>query len=81
MEQHNAMVFDADTVALPDGREETKVCTHYKFSTFVHPSPENTHRSGIFLLLWLDTGTGICHVSHDILQLMSINFDIIMVKS
>lgn len=27
MEQHNAMVFDADTVALPDGREETKVCT------------------------------------------------------
>lgn len=37
MEQHNAMVFDADTVALPDGREETKVCTHYKILNFCSP--------------------------------------------
>lgn len=51
MEQHNAMVFDADTVALPDGREETKVCTHYKFSTFVHPSPEKYTQIRYFLAL------------------------------
>lgn len=29
-EHHNAMVFDAETVELPDGKEETKV-----FSTYI----------------------------------------------
>ena len=28
-EHHNAMVFDAETVELPDGKEETKVSSTY----------------------------------------------------
>ena len=34
-EQHNAMVFDAETVELADGNETTKVCT---VNDFYRPS-------------------------------------------
>lgn len=59
MEHHNAMVFDAETVALPDGREETKVRV-----LFMNP----THKSMVPCPYFLDSkcrfDDDTCRYSH-----------------
>ena len=49
-EHHNAMVFDAETVELPDGKEETKVSSTYTCTSDIFQK-EQKSGSRLFILV------------------------------